>query len=113
MVANTAATPTENPIRGTDDVIMRSQECVPARWCAFVVVTVSLRLGTISRDQRCGGGRGWHSYHSLWPPMNEDAPTQVTWELASMPGGVTKVTVVHEIAHYFGIDERRIRRLGY
>jgi len=24
-----------------------------------------------------------------------------------------KVTVVHEIAHYFGIDERRIRRLGY
>ena len=37
-----------------------------------------------------------HSYHSLWPPMNEDAPTQVTWELSSMPGGVTKVTVVHE-----------------
>jgi predicted Zn-dependent protease with MMP-like domain len=22
-------------------------------------------------------------------------------------------TVVHEIAHYFGLDERRIRRLGY
>ncbi|NJN19493.1 MAG: metalloregulator ArsR/SmtB family transcription factor [Oscillochloris sp.] len=37
-----------------------------------------------------------HSYHSLWPPMNEDAPTQVTWELEAMPGGVTKVTVVHE-----------------
>jgi uncharacterized protein YndB with AHSA1/START domain/DNA-binding transcriptional ArsR family regulator len=37
-----------------------------------------------------------HSYHSLWPPMNEDAPTKVTWELESMPGGVTKVTVVHE-----------------
>jgi uncharacterized protein YndB with AHSA1/START domain/DNA-binding transcriptional ArsR family regulator len=37
-----------------------------------------------------------HTYHSLWPPMNEDAPTQVTWELASMPGGVTRVTVVHE-----------------
>ncbi len=37
-----------------------------------------------------------HTYHSLWPPMNEDAPTQVTWELESMPGGVTKVTVVHE-----------------
>ncbi|HMK08523.1 MAG TPA: metalloregulator ArsR/SmtB family transcription factor [Anaerolineales bacterium] len=37
-----------------------------------------------------------HSYHSFWPPMNEDAPTQVTWELESMPGGVTKVTVVHE-----------------
>jgi uncharacterized protein YndB with AHSA1/START domain/DNA-binding transcriptional ArsR family regulator len=37
-----------------------------------------------------------HTYHSLWPPMNEDAPTRVTWELESMPGGVTKVTVVHE-----------------
>ena len=37
-----------------------------------------------------------HTYHSLWPPMNEDAPTRVTWELAAMPGGVTKVTVVHE-----------------
>jgi uncharacterized protein YndB with AHSA1/START domain len=37
-----------------------------------------------------------HSYHSLWPPMNEDAPTRVTWELEAMPGGVTKVTVLHE-----------------
>ena len=37
-----------------------------------------------------------HTYHSLWPPMNEDAPTRVTWELESMPGGVTRVTVVHE-----------------
>jgi uncharacterized protein YndB with AHSA1/START domain/DNA-binding transcriptional ArsR family regulator len=37
-----------------------------------------------------------HTYHALWPPMNEDAPTQVTWELEVMPGGVTKVTVIHE-----------------
>ena len=37
-----------------------------------------------------------HTYHSLWPPMNEDAPTKVTWELSPMPGGVTRVTVVHE-----------------
>ncbi len=37
-----------------------------------------------------------HTYHSLWPPLKEDAPTRVTWELESMPGGVTKVTVVHE-----------------
>jgi len=37
-----------------------------------------------------------HTYHSLWPPMHEDAPTKVTWELEAMPGGVTKVTVVHE-----------------
>jgi uncharacterized protein YndB with AHSA1/START domain len=37
-----------------------------------------------------------HTYHSLWPPMNEDAPTRVTWELASLPGGVTRVTVLHE-----------------
>jgi uncharacterized protein YndB with AHSA1/START domain/DNA-binding transcriptional ArsR family regulator len=37
-----------------------------------------------------------HSYHSLWPPMNEDAPTMVTWELEPMPGGVTRVTVLHE-----------------
>jgi uncharacterized protein YndB with AHSA1/START domain/DNA-binding transcriptional ArsR family regulator len=37
-----------------------------------------------------------HTYHSLWPPMNDDAPTRVTWELVAMPGGVTKVTVVHE-----------------
>ncbi len=37
-----------------------------------------------------------HTYHSFWPPMNEDAPTKVTWELESLPGGVTKVTVVHE-----------------
>jgi len=37
-----------------------------------------------------------HTYHSFWPPMNKDAPTKVTWELASLPGGLTKVTVVHE-----------------
>jgi uncharacterized protein YndB with AHSA1/START domain/DNA-binding transcriptional ArsR family regulator len=37
-----------------------------------------------------------HTYRSLWPPMHEDAPTRVTWELEAMPGGVTKVTVVHE-----------------
>lgn len=41
-------------------------------------------------------GRLVHSYHSLWPPMNEDAPTKVTWELEELPAGVTKVTVVHE-----------------
>lgn len=37
-----------------------------------------------------------HTYHSLWPPMNKDAPTKVTWELEALPGDVTKVTVVHE-----------------
>ena len=37
-----------------------------------------------------------HTYHSLWAPMNEDAPTKVTWELEALPGGVTKVTVIHE-----------------
>ncbi|WP_110513722.1 ArsR/SmtB family transcription factor [Herpetosiphon llansteffanensis] len=37
-----------------------------------------------------------HSYHSLWAPMNADAPTKVTWELEAMPNGITKVTVVHE-----------------
>lgn len=37
-----------------------------------------------------------HTYHSLWPPMNEDAPTTVTWELESMSEGATKVTVIHE-----------------
>src|SRR4051812_38139349 len=37
-----------------------------------------------------------HIYHSLWSPMNGDAPTKVTWALESMPGSVTKVTVVHE-----------------
>ena len=37
-----------------------------------------------------------HTYHARWPPMHEDAPTRVTWELESLPGGVTKVTVVHE-----------------
>jgi uncharacterized protein YndB with AHSA1/START domain len=50
-----------------------------------------------------------HTYHSLWPPMNEDAPTRVTWELESMPEGVTKVTVVHddfrgETATYKGLQ---------
>ena len=54
-----------------------------------------------------------HTYHSLWPPMNEDAPTRVTWELESMPGGVTKVTVVHEdfqgeTATYTGLAGRRL-----
>jgi len=24
-----------------------------------------------------------------------------------------RVTIVHEIAHFFGLDERRVRRLGY
>ncbi|MBX3000440.1 MAG: SRPBCC domain-containing protein [Caldilineaceae bacterium] len=37
-----------------------------------------------------------HTYHSLWPPMNTDAPTRVTWELDSMSANVTRVTVVHE-----------------
>lgn len=37
-----------------------------------------------------------HTYHSVWPPMNADAPTRVTWELEALPGGVTRVTVVHE-----------------
>jgi len=37
-----------------------------------------------------------HTYHSLWPPLDEDAPTKVTWELESMSEGVTKVTVMHE-----------------
>ena len=37
-----------------------------------------------------------HTYHSLWPPMNKDAPTKVTWELAAMSADVTKVTVIHE-----------------
>jgi uncharacterized protein YndB with AHSA1/START domain len=37
-----------------------------------------------------------HTYHSLWPPLDQDAPTKVTWELETMADGVTKVTVVHE-----------------
>jgi uncharacterized protein YndB with AHSA1/START domain/DNA-binding transcriptional ArsR family regulator len=37
-----------------------------------------------------------HTYHSLWPPMNEDAPTRVTWELKALSAGVTQVTVLHE-----------------
>ncbi len=50
-----------------------------------------------------------HTYHSLWPPMHEDAPTRVTWELAALPGGVTKVTVIHddfagETATYAGLQ---------
>lgn len=50
-----------------------------------------------------------HTYHSLWPPMNEDAPTTVTWELEAMPGGITKVTVIHadfagETATYQGLQ---------
>lgn len=50
-----------------------------------------------------------HTYRSLWPPMNEDAPTTVTWELEALPGGVTKLTVVHadfqaETATYRGLQ---------
>jgi uncharacterized protein YndB with AHSA1/START domain/DNA-binding transcriptional ArsR family regulator len=37
-----------------------------------------------------------HTYHSTWPPLNEDASTKVTWELEAMSDEVTKVTVVHE-----------------
>jgi uncharacterized protein YndB with AHSA1/START domain len=37
-----------------------------------------------------------HTYRSLWPPLDKDAPTRVTWELEAMPGGLTRVTVVHE-----------------
>jgi len=37
-----------------------------------------------------------HTYHSLWPPMNKDAPTKVTWELEAISADVTKVTVLHE-----------------
>lgn len=50
-----------------------------------------------------------HTYHSRFPTMKNDAPTKVTWELAAMPGGVTKVTVVHadfegETATYQGLQ---------
>jgi uncharacterized protein YndB with AHSA1/START domain/DNA-binding transcriptional ArsR family regulator len=50
-----------------------------------------------------------HTYHSLWPPMDQDAPTTVTWELQPMPGGLTRVTVVHadfqaETATYNGLQ---------
>ena len=37
-----------------------------------------------------------HTYRSLWPPLDQDAPTKVTWELEPMSGDVTRVTVVHE-----------------
>lgn len=37
-----------------------------------------------------------HTYHSLWPPLDKDAPTLVTWELEPMSGDVTRVTVIHE-----------------
>lgn len=37
-----------------------------------------------------------HSYHSLWPPLDQDAPTRVTWELEPISQQVTKLTVVHE-----------------
>lgn len=37
-----------------------------------------------------------HTYHSLWPPLDKDTPTKVTWELEPMSGDVTRVTVVHE-----------------
>lgn len=37
-----------------------------------------------------------HSYRSLWPPLDQDAPTKVTWELEPVSQAVTKVTVVHE-----------------
>jgi len=40
-------------------------------------------------------------------PLMRDCPTA-----AAMRRQV-KVTVVHEIAHFFGLDDRRIRRLGY
>ncbi len=50
-----------------------------------------------------------HTYHSVWPPLNEDAPTRVTWELEALAGDVTKVTVVHddfqgETATYTGLQ---------
>ncbi|MCX6024381.1 MAG: SRPBCC domain-containing protein [Chloroflexi bacterium] len=37
-----------------------------------------------------------HSYHSLWGPLADDAPTRVTWELEAMPSGITKLTVIHD-----------------
>lgn len=37
-----------------------------------------------------------HTYHSLWPPLNQDAPTRVTWELLALPGSITRVTIIHE-----------------
>lgn len=37
-----------------------------------------------------------HTYHSLWGPLAEDAPTRVTWELEPAQDGVTKLTVVHD-----------------
>ena len=37
-----------------------------------------------------------HTYHSLWGELANDAPTRVTYELEAAPGGVTKLTVVHD-----------------
>lgn len=37
-----------------------------------------------------------HSYHSLWGPLAEDAPTTVTWELEAVKDDLTRLTVVHE-----------------
>lgn len=38
-----------------------------------------------------------HTWRVLWDAaLAADAPSRVTWELQSMPGGVTKLTVVHD-----------------
>ncbi len=38
-----------------------------------------------------------HSWHALYDPeLAAEPPSRVTWEIEPQPGGVTKLTVVHD-----------------
>jgi uncharacterized protein YndB with AHSA1/START domain len=38
-----------------------------------------------------------HTWRVVWDPeAAKDTPSRPTWELAGMPGGMTKLTVVHD-----------------
>jgi uncharacterized protein YndB with AHSA1/START domain len=38
-----------------------------------------------------------HTYRMLFDPASAEPVTTVTWEIEPLPGGVTRVTLVHEL----------------
>lgn len=44
------------------------------------------------------------TWHPVWDPQSEaEPPTRLTWEIDEQPGGMTRVTVVHDVAGAPGV----------
>ena len=44
------------------------------------------------------------TWHPIWDPQSEaEPPTRLTWEIDEQPGGMTRVTVIHDVAGAPGV----------